>query len=147
MVNVEIREITDESGLRQAWPVMQQLRPHLSEQQFIDLVAVMRPESFRLAALFDNDNCVAVTGFRIQHYLHRGKNLYVDDLVTDTALHGRGYGKALLDWLKLEAARQGCDNLHLDSGTQRLGAHAFYFAQNMKISSFHFVVDIDKAAS
>ncbi|MGH8105443.1 MAG: GNAT family N-acetyltransferase, partial [Arenimonas sp.] len=63
------------------------------------------------------------------------------------ALHGRGYGKSLLDWLKLEAARQGCDNLHLDSGTQRLAAHAFYFAQNMKISSFHFVVDVEKSAS
>lgn len=147
MVNVAIREIVDEPGLRQVWPVMQQLRPHLSEQQFIDLVAVMRPESFRVAAAFDNEVCVAVTGFRIQHYLHRGKNLYVDDLVTDTAMQGRGYGKALLDWLKHEAARQDCDNLHLDSGTQRLGAHAFYFAQNMKISSFHFVVDIDKTAS
>ncbi len=147
MVKVAIREIDDESGLRQIWPVMQQLRPHLSEQQFIDLVAVMRPESFRIAAAFDNDVCVAVAGFRIQHYLHRGKNLYVDDLVTDAALHGRGYGKALLDWLKLEAARQGCDNLHLDSGTQRLGAHAFYFSQNMKINSFHFVVDINKSLS
>lgn len=125
---------------------MQQLRPYLSEQKFIDLVAVMRPESFRIAAAFDNDVCVAVTGFRIQHYLHRGKNLYVDDLVTDTALHGRGYGKALLDWLKLEAAKHDCANLHLDSGTQRLDAHAFYFAQNMKISSFHFIVDINKSA-
>jgi len=147
VVNVQIREIGDESELRQVWPVMQQLRPHLSEQQFIDLVAVMRPESFRIAAAFDNDTCVAVAGFRIQHYLHRGKNLYVADLVTDTAMQGRGYGKVLLDWLKREAARQGCDNLHLDSGTQRLGAHAFYFSQNMKISSFHFVVDVDKAAS
>ena len=146
MVNLEIREIRDEQGLRQVWPVMQQLRPHLSEQQFVDLAAVMRPEGFRVAAAFDNDVCVAVTGFRIQHYLHRGKNLYVDDLVTETALHGRGYGKALLDWLKLEAAKSNCANLHLDSGTQRLGAHAFYFAQGMKISSFHFDVEINKPA-
>ena len=146
MVNVVIREILDEPSLRQVWPVMQQLRPHLSEQEFIDLVALMRPEGFRIAAAFDNDVCVAVAGFRIQHYLHRGKNLYVDDLVTDTALHGRGYGKAMLDWLKQEAAKHGCDNLHLDSGTQRLGAHAFYFAQAMKISSFHFIIDIKKTA-
>ncbi len=146
MVNVVIHEILDEPALRQVWPVMQQLRPHLSEQEFIDLLALMRPEGFRIAAVFDDDVCVAVAGFRIQHYLHRGKNLYVDDLVTDTAHHGRGYGKAMLDWLKQEAAKHGCDNVHLDSGTQRLGAHAFYFAQAMKISAFHFIVDIKKTA-
>ena len=71
MVSVAIREILDEPALRQVWPVMQQLRPHLSEQEFIDLVALMRPEGFRIAAAFDNDVCVAVAGFRIQHYLQR----------------------------------------------------------------------------
>lgn len=146
MVNPEIREIHDEPELRKIWPVMQQLRPALSEQEFLARVAIMRPEGFRLAAVFDSGACVAVAGFRIQHYLHRGKNLYVDDLVTDAAARARGYGKVLLAWLKREAAKNACDNLHLDSGTQRLGAHAFYFGQGMKISAFHFDIEIAKTA-
>jgi GNAT superfamily N-acetyltransferase len=138
-----IREITDAAGLRAVWPVMAQLRTHLDEDAFLALCRIQFEEGFRLVAAFDGGACTAVAGFRIQHYLHRGKNLYVDDLVSDQAVRGRGHGKALLDWLKAEARRQGCGNLHLDSGTQRHEAHAFYFAQGLRATSLHFAIDLD----
>lgn len=138
-----IREIVDEPGLRVVWPVMAQLRTHLDEAAFLALCRIQFAEGFRVVAAFDGDACTAVAGFRIEHYLHRGKNLYVDDLVSDQAVRGRGYGKALLDWLKAEARRQGCGNLHLDSGTQRHEAHAFYFAQGLRATALHFVIALD----
>jgi GNAT superfamily N-acetyltransferase len=138
-----IREITDEAGLRAVWPVMAQLRTHLDEAAFLALCRIQFGEGFRVVAAFDGAACSAVAGFRIQHYLHRGKNLYVDDLVSDQAVRGRGHGKALLDWLKAEARRQGCGNLHLDSGTQRHEAHAFYFAQGLRATSLHFAIELD----
>ena len=105
--NAEIREITDEAGLRSVWPVLAQLRTQLDEDRFLALCRVQFAEGFRVVAVFDAAACTAVAGFRIEHYLHRGKNLYVDDLVSDLAVRGRGHGKALLDWLKDEARRQG----------------------------------------
>lgn len=137
-----IREIADEAGLRAVWPVMAQLRPHLDEAGFLALCRIQCDEGFRVVAAFDGGACTAVAGFRIQHYLHRGKNLYVDDLVSDQAVRGRGHGKALLDWLKAEARCQGCGNLHLDSGTQRHEAHAFYFAQGLRATSLHFAIEL-----
>jgi GNAT superfamily N-acetyltransferase len=77
-------------------------------------------------------------GYRIQHMLAHGRFLYVDDLVTDVAVRGRGFGRILLDWLDAEALREGCAGLQLDSGTQRLEAHAFYFARGLRVTSFHF---------
>jgi hypothetical protein len=48
----------------------------------------------------------------------------------------------LFDWLMDEAKRLGCATLELDSGVQRLRAHAFYFAKRMHISSYHFRIEI-----
>lgn len=137
-----IREISTDGDLRAVWPVMKQLRQHLDEQAFIDLCKIQFGEGFRVVASYDGGICRAVAGFRIQHYLHRGKNLYVDDLVSDAQARGQGYGKALLEWLLGEARRSGCGNLHLDSGAQRLEAHAFYFAHGLRITSYHFAIEL-----
>ena len=47
---------------------------------------------------------------------------------------------ALLDWLLEEAARLGCDQLHLDSGfgLDRADAHRLYLDSGMVISAHHF---------
>ena len=141
-----VREIDNDDDLRAVWPVMAQLRPHLDRDAFVDLCRVQFGEGFRLVAVFEGEVCRALAGFRIQHYLHRGKNLYVDDLITDAAMRGRGYGKVLLNWLKAEARNTGCGNLHLDSGVQRPEAHAFYFSQGLRITSYHFAVDLGGSA-
>jgi GNAT superfamily N-acetyltransferase len=78
--------------------------------------------------------------------LHRGRSVYVDDLVTDAARRGDGHGKALLQWLKDEARRLDCAQLHLDSGCQRHEAHAFYFRQGLRITAFHFAVALEPGA-
>ncbi|MGD8690350.1 MAG: GNAT family N-acetyltransferase, partial [Gammaproteobacteria bacterium] len=44
----------------------------------------------------------------------------------------------LLDWLVGYAASNGCDQLHLDSGTQRKDAHRFYEREGLDMTSLHF---------
>jgi GNAT superfamily N-acetyltransferase len=80
-----------------------------------------RAEGYRLIASFpDGDRePAAVAGFRVRHTLYAGYMLYVDDLVTREARRGEGHADALMRWLLEEAARLGCDQLHLDSGVQR----------------------------
>jgi GNAT superfamily N-acetyltransferase len=69
-----------------------------------------------------------------------GRYLYVDDLSTLPEARRRGHGRRLLDWLTEEARRQGCDQLHLDSGVgpDRIDAHRLYFNTGLAITSFHF---------
>jgi hypothetical protein len=71
-------------------------------------------------------------------HLAWGNALYLDDLVTATAEHGRGYGWELLDWVIAEARRSGCAQFHLDSGTHRHVAHMLYLRRPLRISAFHF---------
>ena len=128
---------------RACFPVMRQLRAHLGDEDvFLERVARQGTQGYRLAFVADDGAVRAVAGFRVGETLFAGKWLYVDDLVTDEAARSKGYGKALLDFLKAHAREQGCRELHLDSGVQRREAHAFYFREGLRISSYHFQLEL-----
>jgi GNAT superfamily N-acetyltransferase len=129
---------TDSEILR-CYPVLLQLRPHLKEKEFLPRVRAMHQESYQLAFLADHENTVrSVAGFRTLNLLFSGKTMYVDDLVTDSAVRSHGYGDHLIDWLVARARAENFDEFSLDSGTQRVDAHRFYLRKRMKISCFHF---------
>lgn len=117
---------------------MRQLRPHVPAEAFVATVRRQFSGGYRLALLERAGSVRAVAGFRLIENLVGGRVLYVDDLVSDADARSRGHGGALLEWLRERAREEGCNFLELDSGVQRSGAHRFYFANGMSISSFHF---------
>lgn len=137
---VSVRMAKDLSEVRACFPVMQQLRTHLTLDRFVEMVERMqKAEGFRLAYVTDQGAVVAVAGYRFMEMLFTGgRVLYVDDLVTDANLRSRGHGHTLITWLKEEAAANGCAELHLDSGVQRYDAHRFYMQERMNIIAYHF---------
>lgn len=141
-LNYEIRRLDDTAAIASAWPVVRQLRPHLDQADLVAAWQVQQAEGFRAVGLFEDGVCRAFAGYRIQHMLAHGRILYVDDLVSDEAARGSGLGTRLMDWLIDEARREDCASLQLDSGTQRLGAHGFYFARGLHISAFHFKIPL-----
>jgi GNAT superfamily N-acetyltransferase len=138
-----VRELTPEETAL-AWSALRELRPHvISPEELTRRVNdAQRDEGYRLAGSFadDDQEPAAVAGFRAQHTLYAGYILYVDDLVTREARRGEGHADALMRWLVDEAARLGCDQLHLDSGVQRERetAHRFYFNHRLRITAYHF---------
>ena len=133
--------------IRQCYPVMRELRTHItSEQEFVDRVLRQQKQGYQLAFLEAEGEVRAVAGYRLLESLFSGKNLYVDDLVTRDADRSRGYGGELLDWLIDQARLNNCETLELDSGVQRFDAHRFYFSKRMSISSYHFRIKIEPEA-
>lgn len=118
---------------------MQELRPHLSESEFLHRVREQAKSGYRLAALEQGGEVVAVAGFRLGENLAWGRFLYVDDLVTASRHRSHGYGSQMLSWLRGYAREQGCGQLHLDSGMQREAAHRFYGREGMATAGYHFV--------
>jgi GNAT superfamily N-acetyltransferase len=117
---------------------MHQLRPKLTAENFVELIAAQQAEGYELTRLEDQGAIVCVAGFRVMHVLWSGKTFYVDDLVTDEAQRSRGYGGQMLQWLIAQARELGCSTFSLDSGTHRNDAHAFYMRNGLRISDFHF---------
>jgi hypothetical protein len=121
-----------------------ELRPDLgSRAALVAKVEAQRAQGYRLAASFQNGDpdAAAVAGFRIGESFAWGRYLYVDDLVTRAALRGGGHADLVFTWVGQEAQRQGCTQLHLDSGVgpERADAHRFYFRHRLRIASYHFV--------
>ncbi|HEB60039.1 MAG TPA: N-acetyltransferase, partial [Gammaproteobacteria bacterium] len=111
-----VRIADGEDMIRACYPVMRELRPDIAEDEFVSRVHAQQAQGYRLAMLEDAGEVVAVAGFRISENLAWGRFLYVDDMVTLAAQRSRGFGGALLAWLRAHAREQGCAQLHLDSG-------------------------------
>jgi len=139
---MKIQFATSDADLARCFPVMVQLRPHLKRDEFVPRVRRMQGEGFQLAFLEDEGAVRSVAGIRVMDLLFSGKTLYVDDLVTDASARSRGHGDQILDWLVAHARQQGCGEFSLDSGTQRVDAHRFYLRKRMKISAFHFALEL-----
>lgn len=133
---------TSDAQIAVCFPIMAQLRPQLAQGDFVSRVRRQQQEGYLLAALQVEGSAVAVAGFRLLESLAWGRILYVDDLVTDAARRSQGHGEALMDWLIAHARAAGCDEVHLDSGVQRFGAHRFYLARRMDITCHHFALKL-----
>jgi GNAT superfamily N-acetyltransferase len=120
-------------------PVLLELRPHLTPESFAHVYCEGHPQGLRYTAVYQEDRCLAVAGWRFVATTVALSKLYVDDLVTASDHRGQGAGGALLGELESRAREAGCRLLDLDSGAQREDAHRFYFREGMVISGFHFI--------
>jgi GNAT superfamily N-acetyltransferase len=132
---------TTDGEIRDCYPVMAELRPHVPADEF--LARVKRQQqvaAYELAYLRDRSDGVvkSVAGFRISESLAWGRFLYVDDLVSSSDERSKGYGSVLFDWLVDYARKNNCDQFHLDSSVQRFAAHRFYLLKRMTIECHHF---------
>ena len=134
----EVKEALSEGEIEATFPVMKQLRPHLDERDYLETVRRMQGTGYWIAAVAEDGQVVCVAGFRVQENLYCGRHLYVDDLITDDSVRSRGHGQRMLGWLTDLARRDGCEQLHLDSGVQRPNTHRFYFREGLTVSSYHF---------
>ena len=139
----EVRLAESAAEIGRCFPVMAHLRPLLVEADFVGRLKTQQAQGYRLAYVEDEVTVVAVAGFRVMEMLASGRTLYVDDLVTDETQRSLGYGKTMLDWLQNYARAAGCETFSLDSGTHRQEAHAFYFRERMRVTSFHFAKKLE----
>jgi len=130
--------LTDED-IQACHPIMRELRPEIARDDFLGRVRAQEAAGYHMAFARDNDNIVAVAGFRIGENLAWGRHLYVDDLVTATDKRSMGYGSALLEWLRHYGIKHECRQFHLDSGMQREQAHRFYEREGLSKAGYHFV--------
>lgn len=127
MSNYTIKELQSKEEIIQAFPIMKQLRNHLTESTYIDLVKEAKEkEEYRLFALVDEEEIVAVIGFMPMITLYYGKFIWVCDLVTDSNKRSKGYGETLLDYVHNWAKHNHYESIALSSGLQRTTAHSFY---------------------
>ena len=123
---LKIKELVTEQEYLQAFPVMNELRTHLDSDTYLSMLFQMQEDGYRLFALFDNDEIVAVAGIAIRTNFYYGKHIFVYDLVTKHSQRSKGYGEKLLAYIHELAKESGCGMVALESGLFRTDAHRFY---------------------
>lgn len=140
---LDVALATTDAQILACYPVMVQLRPHVKQSEFVARVRVLERQGYRLAFVREAGRVIAVAGFRPLESFAWGRVLYVDDLVTDETWRSRGVGHRLLDWVLARAREEGCGEVHLDSGVQRLDTHRFYEREGFRYVANHFRIRLD----
>ncbi|MCW8328992.1 GNAT family N-acetyltransferase [Photobacterium sp. SDRW27] len=135
---MDVQLLSSDRELEVVAPVLLQLRPQFQFDSLITQVKKQQKNGYQIVYVTDDDAVVCVVGFVTGHKLAWGKYIYIDDLVTDENHRSTGAGKLLIDWFKDYALYNNFDQLHLDSGVQRFGAHKFYLKEDFIIASHHF---------
>lgn len=144
----DVEEVTSEAELREAYPVMEQLRP-VGEAEFLRLVEEMRATmDYRLFALRDGPDreVRALAGLEVGTTLYHGKHVWVHDLVVDEPYRDQGYGSRLLAWVEDWAEERDCTRIELASGLWRDEAHEFYEDNGMERYCYTFKTELSTPA-
>ena len=122
---IKIKEIKiTEPELKQIFPIINQLRPHLNFEEYFKIVKNM--PAYQIFCLFKNEEVVSYIGFAKMLNLYYGNHIWVYDLVTDKTKQGQGYGKILLSYVEKYAKDNKLSCIALSSGLERTNAHKFY---------------------
>ncbi|MES2414961.1 MAG: GNAT family N-acetyltransferase [Pseudomonadota bacterium] len=132
-----------EADARRCFALMKQLRPHLAtEDEFVARWKRQVADGYHLMILTSGDQPVALAGYRIQENLVYGRFLYVDDLVSENAARSSGYGSQLMESLKAQTRRQGCEKLVLDTALTNSLGQRFYFRNGLLATALRFSVTV-----
>lgn len=136
--DLEVLYAYDEDAVRQCWCAFKELRPHLTEAEFLRRWRRQSEEGYRIVYLKSDIGVVAAAGFRILNTMAWGKIVYLDDLVALASEHGRGWGSCLLQWLQETARQNECNGgVHLDTGFHRFAAHKAYLRNGFRLNCQH----------
>jgi GNAT superfamily N-acetyltransferase len=114
-MHLDVRELSSDAEIRDAFPLARELRDRLQPDTFLAEVRRQQVEGYRLHGGFALGRLVALAGVRRTHTLARGEHLFIDDLVTAADSRGKGYGEAMLRHLAAKARDEGLSRIYLDS--------------------------------
>jgi GNAT superfamily N-acetyltransferase len=137
MIEIHPMALDDLRLIARCEPLHRQLRPNLPADYLAAMRAVLSGGAQGLIAL-EGSEVLALALFRVIQTTICPKRFYVDDLVTDERRRSQGVGAALIRALEAQALASGCEQVDLESGTQRVLAHRFYYREGFEIRAFSF---------
>jgi len=123
---VRITELQHDAEFEEAFPVIRELHHDLDEHRYRELIPEMRATGYRMFAVREDGNIVAVAGVQRLTNLYYGRHLYVYDLSVTQDARSRGHGQVLLRHVEGVAREEGCGHVALACGRERDAALRFY---------------------
>lgn len=139
-----VRELVDKAEMLEQLSVLNELYPNLTLDEYSVELDEMLPHRYGQVAVFDENECIAISGFWIGNKLWVGKYLELDNIIVREKYRSQGVGKLMFDFLEKKAKEQQCNMLSLDSYTNNFSAHKFFYNEGYAPRGFHFIKLLNK---
>ncbi len=137
-VNILFKPITEEE-LLQAFVLMQQLREDITLEDFLFVHSKAKQcNQYTLIGAYDEEELVALMGYRILYDYVHGKHLYIDDLVVSYKHRGQGFGAQMLTYAEANAAKLLCNGVRLSTGTSNTEGIRFYEREGWQLKAYTY---------
>lgn len=137
------KEISSIEDLKKCFPLLLQLRPHLTEESFFKLYEeAHKLDGYRIVVLEQDHQFLALMGYRWTTDFIRGRHIYIDDLVTDQNHQSNGLGAEVLRYAEDLALQNNCKTLRLCAGTENERGIQFYQRNGWTLRAHAFVKKI-----
>jgi ribosomal protein S18 acetylase RimI-like enzyme len=123
---LRIAELQHDAEFEEAFPVIRELHDDLEEDRYREFVLEMRAAGYRMFAVREEGNLVAVAGVQKLTNLYYGRHFYVYDLSVTEGARSKGHGERLLRHVEGVAREEGCGYVALACGRERDAALRFY---------------------
>jgi ribosomal protein S18 acetylase RimI-like enzyme len=126
--------LTEIEEIKKSFTLMTQLRPHLGELEYIELLnEARRNSSYQLLSLSIDNELVGLMGYRILTDFVHGRHLYIDDLVIAKESRSKGLGARYLKKVKELARQERCLQIRLCTGIDNIRGKKFYNKNNLEL--------------
>ena len=121
----------------------QQLNPSLSLEQLKSYQEKMFDcTTYQCFGLFFEGKLKGIAGGWISVRFYSGKQLEVDNVIIDSSMQSKGFGKKFFQFMEEWAKQNDCQTIELNTYVQNSRSHKFYYNLGFSILGFHFLKKI-----
>jgi hypothetical protein len=134
---MQIKEVKTREEVVKTFHFLAQTYENLEENSYILSVMKMLENGYKMIAVFSaqNQEIIAVSGFRIIDKIQYGKTLEIEDFAIDKNTEA---GKILIQFVQNYAATFGCRNIIGNLATKRVESQKIFTSEKFFLDEFLF---------
>jgi ribosomal protein S18 acetylase RimI-like enzyme len=141
---MEIRQLETVSEMVAQIETIRFLYPDMMIETYETYLSNMLPNGYKQVAIFENKQCIGLSGYWYNTKLWTGPYLEIDNFIVHPDHRKKGIGKIITDFIDAKAKELSCTCIVLDAYTGNFTAHRFYYSQGYEPRGFHFIKTIDE---
>lgn len=141
---MEIRELTTKAEMLEQIGLLQEMYPSLTSADYSNDLDAMIPNNYTQIAVFENNECLGLSGIWCGTKLWCGKYIELDNIIVSSKSRSKGIGKLIFDYVQKMGEEKQVAMLSLDSYTTNHKAHKFFYNEGFGPKGFHFIKVLDE---
>lgn len=139
MNNTEFKHINPVEHLEKVLDLLQELNPDMERKRLEEIqLRMVELPNYDCFGLFSNGQLIGISSGWTTVRVYCGKQLELDNVIIDSRLQSKGYGKFFINAIKEWILNNDYESLSLNTYVQNARSHKFYFNEGFKILGFHF---------